>query len=221
MLNKFAFLAITETCISETTKHCFDLIAGRKYSLFHVFRTNSRGGGITLFLKNKFKAKVNNSSFSPHFEFLSLGITFYRKTFLIIVYRPPPGSITSFFEQFSYQVSKYLPQYFNCFILGDFNIPLDKNGSIQLKFNSLLEEFGLFCGPSEATSVNGNILDLVITNREISVDIVLDKSLPSDHFALLFDFEIERPVKETKNRMGYPWKSVNDYEYAEIFNNVS
>ena len=117
MLNNFAFLAITETWISESTKHCIDLIAGCKYSSFHVFRTNSRGGGITLFLKNKFKAKVN-SSVSPHLEFLSLGITFYRKTSLfIIVYRPPPGSITSFFEQFSDQVSNYLPQYFNCFYL--------------------------------------------------------------------------------------------------------
>ena len=101
MLNNFAFLAITETCISESTKHCINLIAGRKYSLFQVFRTNSRGGGITLFLKNEFKAKVINSSVSPHLEFLSLGVTLYRKTFLIIVYRPPPGSITSFFEQFS------------------------------------------------------------------------------------------------------------------------
>ena len=97
---------------------------------------------------------------------------------------------------------------------------MNKNVSIQLKFNSLLEEFGLFCGPSEPTSVNGNILDLVLTNREISVDIVLDKSLPSDHFALLFDFDIERPLKQTKYRMGYHWKSVNDYKYAEIFNDV-
>ena len=133
MLNNFAFLAITETWISESTKHCIDLIAGRKYSSFHVFRTNSRGGGITLFLKIKFKAKIINSSVSPHLEFLSLGIMFYRKKFLfIIVYRPAPGSISSFLEQFSDQISKYLPQYFNCFILGDFNIPLNRNGSIQL-----------------------------------------------------------------------------------------
>ena len=96
--------------------------------------------------------------------------------------------------------------------MGDFNIALNKIGPHQLKLTYLKEEHGLVSVHSEATTSKGNLLDLVLINKDVPVDLNIDKTMPSDHYAITFNMVIEKLPRE-----GYVWKSVNHFEFAESF----
>ena len=101
--------------------------------------------------------------------------------------------------------------------MGDFNIALNKIGPHQLKFTYLMEEHGLVSIHSEATTSKGNLLDLVLMNKDVSFDLNIDKTMPSDHYAITFNMEIEKVTREKIPREGYVWKSVDHSEFAESF----
>ena len=45
---------------------------------------------------------------------------------------------------------------------------------------------------SEATTNNGNLIDLIFMNEDATCDLNIDQTVPSDHYALTFHMEIEK-----------------------------
>ena len=96
-------------------------------------------------------------------------------------------------------------------------IALNKIGPHQLKFTYLLEEHGLVSVHNQATTSKGNLVDLVLMNKDVSFDLNIDKTLPSDHYAITFNMVIEKVTREKIPCEEYEWKSVNHFEFAESF----
>ena len=45
---------------------------------------------------------------------------------------------------------------------------------------------------SEATTNNGNFIDLIFVNEDVTCDLNIDQTVPSDHYAITFHMEIEK-----------------------------
>ena len=45
---------------------------------------------------------------------------------------------------------------------------------------------------SEATTNNGNLIDLIFMNEDATCDLNIDQTVPSDHYALTFHMEDEK-----------------------------
>ena len=186
-------------------------MAGSNYSVFNVNRKSCRGGGVALLFKSKLKEKLLLELVLPCLECLGVEIILYRRKSLVIAgYRPPSGSVNHLLGELSSSLSENTTMYSNVVIMGDFNIALNKNGPHQLKFTYLKEEDGLLSVHSEATTSKGNLLDFVLINKDVSVDLNIDKTRPSDHYAITFNMVFEKLPRER-----YVWKSVNHFEFAE------
>ena len=140
-----------------------------------------------------------------------------KRLSVIVGYRPPSGSANHFLEELSSLLSENTTMYSNVVIMGDFNIALNKIGPHQWKFTYLMEEHGLVSVHSEATTRKGNLLDLVLMNKDVSFELNIDKTMPSDHYAITFNMVIGKVESQTIPREGYVWKSVNHFEFAESF----
>ena len=104
----------------------------------------------------------------PCLECLGVEIILYRqKTLFIVGYRPPSGSFNHLLQELSSLLSDNTTMYSNVVILEDFNIALNKIGPNHLKFTYLMEEHGLVSFHSEATTSKGNLLDLVLMNKDV------------------------------------------------------
>ena len=88
---------------------------------------------------------------------------------LIVVYRPPysvahPISPGRFFDEFSNYLETIVLSPEILFISGDFNFHIDDMANTNtMKFNEMLETFGLKQHVSKPTHSSNHILDLLIT----------------------------------------------------------
>ena len=54
-------------------------------------------------------------------------------------------------------------------------------------------------------------------NKDVSFELNIDKTMPSDHYAITFNMVIGKVESQKIPREGYVWKSVNHFEFAESF----
>ena len=76
--------------------------------------------------------------------------------------------------------------------MGDFNIVVNKSGPHQVKFTFLMEEHCVVSVHSEATTDKGNLLDLYFMKKDVTFGLNIDKTMPSDHYAITFNVVIEK-----------------------------
>lgn len=170
----------------------------------------TRGGGICLVYKDVYTIKTVDSDCTEFLEYMVLHI---RKNtinlIMIILYRVPGTNFQIFLETFTEVLSAHGTNYEQILIMGDFNVPINKNCSSSKKLFSIFDEFGLTNFSNSATQRSGNTLDLVVSNIELSNLNILDISI-SDHYFLDFCLPISLPSpskKVTKNVK--IWKDVN------------
>ena len=167
LAHDISLFAITETWISDFTQHCVDLIAGSNYSVF-LMLTVQVAVEVALLYYLKVNSKKASFYVQPCLECLGVEIILYhQKTLVIVGYRPPSGSVNHLLQELSSLLSHNTTMYSNVVILGDFNIALNKIGPHHLKFTYLMEEHGLVSFHSEATTRKGNLLDLVLMNKDV------------------------------------------------------
>ena len=112
------------------------MIAGKSYRFLHADRTLSHGGGIALFYKTKFKAALLFQQMTVHAELMGVLLKINQTEFFIFIgYRPPSGSFNSFIEDVGDLLAKYCAKYDTFFVLGDFNIPFNKDDWNQCSKN--------------------------------------------------------------------------------------
>ena len=171
------------------------------YTVYRLDRKCSgvgRGGGVLIGISESSNITVNNISSSKTGELLYLNLSVSGFSFMFAVYyrRPSLTSVDDFIEWYHTASSN------NQLIVGDFNLPdiswpeqtLKNRNSVVMcqSFLNLLNSSDLEQKISTPTHNRGNILDLVLTNLDISAPVIEPSC--SDHSIILFDLFSEFPV---------------------------
>ena len=184
------------------------------YTLYRLDRPNSpgRGGGVLIGVLDSCNILVNNISPSSKGELLSVDliVSGFPFTFVVYYHRPCVKNIDDFIYWYHNQSS------FNHLIVGDFNLPdIDwsdrslkkhQNTSMHSAFLNLLESSDLDQLITVPTHLQGNTLDLVLTNLETSIPQIEPSC--SDHHLINFELFLEAPVThaiDNNNTMPF-WK---------------
>jgi hypothetical protein len=144
------------------------------------------------------------------FECLSVLIKLESETCVISsIYRPPQRSIAEFESDFSSLCENVL-LHEKFIILGDFNMPSKPQSPLPLHLRHSLETFDLIDYITESTHKNGNILDRIISRRDLNIveDIHYLDGV-SDHMAINFNlvFPSKRSLFETWS--GRLWRRID------------
>ena len=185
----------------------------------HVYRTRctSRGGGISLFVSEKFvySEMTDYCMVNDYIESLFVKISNNGMVFVIgLVYRPPNSNVVQFTETLNdilTQVS-HMP----CYIMGDYNIDLLKHELHQptekvleaMYSNSLLP---MILKPTRETVTTATIIDNIFTNKYNINDNILQGIFAtdiSDHYMIFHisekcspgieEYQLIRLVNETR-----------------------
>ena len=123
-VNLFSFIVFTETWLTLDRDISFNIPGFYSLDLY----CNQYGGGLKLYIKNRFKAKVLNdfTVLNDLFEILTVDLCLGNcKYFLMLVYHPPSSSPTRNLECVS-----LLTSYLKCVL--DFNSPVIVAGDMNL-----------------------------------------------------------------------------------------
>lgn len=138
--NVFDAYVLTEINISAEVTQQFSMPG---YKSYFFTRSTGRGGGIALFVKDKWVVAPLEFSF-VHAESLALNIS--SQSFSVILwafYRPPSGSVSSFLDELSAALSKISSTEQLC-LVGDFNIDTSSpSRSTVCEYLTLLARFGI------------------------------------------------------------------------------
>lgn len=198
-------LAVTETWLTPHDDHCIaDLLNTlRDYTLFHVPRISSKGGGVAIIVRKGFAVKQNNDD--KHFrafEHIDLTISLGSNSFrLLTIYRPPPSAknkltTAMFLREFSSLTEELIIVPNKLILIGDFNLHIDDvtNRDASL-FLDLLESSRLKQHINGPTHIHGHTLDLVITHSDDNL-LTSTKTLTellSDHSVISCTIDFPRP----------------------------
>ena len=198
------------TCITETwlrtgakDKAAIGALTPPGYTLFHEPRQRGRGGGVGIVVRDTLKTTVESiSTDHPTFECIRTKIVASSFTFCILtVYRLPPSKknklkTSEFFEEFNTFLADQILVKGKLIILGDFNFHLDhKNNADTIRFNNLLNTYGLTQLVKEPTHKSNHILDVVITRIDENPisSVSVSDPIQSDHKAVTFYLDTQRP----------------------------
>ena len=166
-------------CLTETwlTESIFDQeILPTNYNIYRKDRP-TLGGGVLIAVKDSIPASVVSSNLSNHApEIISVRLSLRKTTIVSCVYLPPSPSDSNMNDVISNltQIIDANPLADTIFV-GDFNMPdvqwdtLSSTSSISRAFCDFVFDNSLAQLVSHPTHVQGNILDLVLSN---SVDCV-------------------------------------------------
>ena len=202
------FLVVTESWLHESGDDAVirDMTpAGYKFC--HCPRaTGQRGGGIALIYRSGIIVRLCDSSSFQSFESMNFVISCGKHSVrTVALYRPPPSPANKlteamFFEDFGRLLSS-LPNK-NLLILGDFNFHCDDPGNRGTRLlMQILDSADLSQHVSEPTHRDGHTLDLVVSRSDKAVfvqSVTVENLLMSDHFLVMFETDMERPVAPKK-----------------------
>ena len=128
--NEFDFQILTETWNSEDS---LSLCLMDGYSGHHTFRAGSRGGGVSVFCRNKFSIDklISLSVCTPVVETCVVQVKLGTNNLVILgVYRPPSGNVLDFLSDLNDILLSPLLKNKSIIVAGDCNIDLlDINSS--------------------------------------------------------------------------------------------
>ena len=171
---EFDVIAISETWQNDSSVNSVKLNNFLSdYLSFSVSRTNQRGGGVSIYVKNNHVCNLNpNLSFCYEnlLECVTVELTNNKneKNLISCVYRKPGTDISEFNtcieNKFSSVVNKKM------YLCGDFNIDLLKYEDHELTrtFVDTLFSLGLFpliTKPTRITDISETLIDNIFTNQ--------------------------------------------------------
>lgn len=153
-------LCLVETWLQDGDN---DFFAITGYKAIHHIRKTSRGGGISIYIKNS----VNYLScdlIGESVQMVTMKFQFANKYInLVTVYNPSALSIDECKDMIEPKLEKIGNE--NCLILGDFNIDVSKNSYQSDQYVNFLSSKGYLIVNNKITRPDsGTIIDHVITN---------------------------------------------------------
>ena len=218
---KIDILAITETWLKPSdTLSCLSDLTPLGFSLLHKPRTHGRGDGVGFLISNEFKVTDYTIPSFSTFECICLKVSGSSFEGLVLcMYHPEPSHSDTFYQEFQELLELLIPLATEFYILGDFNLHLDKKQSLTTtKFCGILESFDLEQHENFPTHIHGHWLDLLITRTSCpAVRSVLACDGLSDHFLVLLELEFPRP-KCVKKKI--PFRRINEIDLDNLKNDI-
>lgn len=187
--NFFKIVVISETWLTNETAN---LIKLNNYNFVYKNRTNKRGGGVGMFIKQDVKYIENDDSIfdDDDIDMLCVDIeeqsTSPGKTLKVIaIYRPPNYKFEFFINKIELILNHLKPSD-NTLIIGDLNVNLlDNNSNNSKDFQNLLFSHcysPLINLPTRITSNTSSLIDNIFTNLHQYCESGIIVSDFSDHF---------------------------------------
>jgi exonuclease III len=173
--HQFTVVAVTETWGTESNS---DFLHLDGYTRFLKNRSNNRGGGVALFVKNSVPVKPRydlDELKNESFEHIFVEASDCNGGCMLIgsIYRPPAGDLEFFNNEFENFLHRITTKRVNCFLAGDFNINLlnrETNIATDHFINNLfsMSYLPLITKPTHFTSTTSTLIDNIFTNVPVN-----------------------------------------------------
>ena len=196
--NNLDILCITETWLQPFESAAISSLLPDTHNFFSNPRETGRGGGVAVIAIRSLLEPTQKNGRYLTFESMEFCFTRNNSKYTIFnVYRPPNSSYGHFFGEFTSFLVDSQSRSGKIIYAGDFNFPVNKVEDTKAReFLEILDTFHLKNHVTMATHQSGNILDLIITNKDfeemknIAVESV---NSISDHHVIYFNIESEKP----------------------------
>ena len=153
----FDVICFTESWLNRDTV-CLAKINVNEYNDFHSCRADRRGGGVSVYIRKKYKCKnlTKISLNCDYIESVFLELS-YGNTYILVgtVYRPPNTSYPSFEDRICEALSV-------SFICGDFNIDvMNSNCHLVDDFMNMMQSHALLPSINKPTRISENSATLI------------------------------------------------------------
>ena len=216
------FVLLCETFLKNDNCMMFNLSG---YSKIERHRTNSRGGGVAIYVKDlyDFKIREDLSIFEEGtFESLFIEVTLNKKQVLIgEIYRPPNTDITEFINKYNWIIEKIKSEKKQLIIGSDQNINLI-NASTQalthefLDINYINGILPVIDKPTRVTHSSATLIDNFYTNYEGMYQSGILYSYISDHFPILLLFGKKHFQNNKKEKISFTYRKVTEPSLQSI-----
>lgn len=219
LLSDFSF-DFNVIMLTETWYTCdSDVLVLPGYKSFFLNRQGRRGGGVLQLVKNNLSANLlpDFTVSSENYEVLSIACA---DNMFIVIYRPPTGSLASFFSFFETILCFASDNKLRPIIGGDLNINMLQQNPMAHELSLLLESNNLknvIIEPTRITLEAETLLDLFITQADAH-DIkagVLENTV-SDHLPIYMILKANPQYEKTPPSSTFMVEDVTDIT-LEIF----
>ena len=197
-------LFLNETWLTQDSRTEIGQLKPTGFNFAQNPRSYARGGGVAVLFKKKLNFIQSQFGEFKTFEVISGKFKLQNHALNVYtIYRPPPNqkngfTTAQFFDEFADFLTLVSAQN-NIIIVGDFNIHIDDAANaITTQFLSILDSFGLKQHVNQKTHNKGHCLDLIITEKNglLPLDIYTTDLCISDHFAVSFSLNLDKPTPE-------------------------
>ena len=187
--HSFSIIGISETWLDDTSG---PIISIPDYTFIYNNRKNKTGGGVGLFVSNKYDFIVRHDlcPYEDCIEWLAIEVIASSTNILIfIIYRPPNTDPLLFSNHLSSSLNQKSIRNKQIYIMGDFNINLLNNdvNNISANFSNLMSSMNLIPlinSPTRITDHSSTLIDNIFTNNiQKHTSVVLCNDI-SDHFPI-------------------------------------
>ena len=167
LIVNFDVICFTESWLNDSNKNLVNMSG---YLGFHSLRINRMGGGISMYVRDKFKIKIIHnctvSNFNLETLFLSLIIDSQHFT-IATVYKPPQVDFPIFIEAWNFLINTLTSnQSRDLIICGDFNIDLFSNLSEPFQDAIFSQSFiPIINKPTRITDTSATLIDNILINN--------------------------------------------------------
>ena len=184
---KFKVIGITETWLNDDNANNFGL-EGYKY--IGVNRSNKKGGGVGIYMTEKFNYKLRND-LSTNVDdviestFIEIIASTGKNIIVGVIYRPPNNKFDTFEIAMNGILNTIDKENKICYLIGDFNIDLLKSESCDYS-NRFIEQlftssfYPLITKPTRVTAHTSTLIDNIFTNNIQQVDKSINGIIFSD-----------------------------------------
>ena len=189
---------------------------------------NRHGGGIAVYVSNKFDYKMRDDLNIPDLECLWFELHYPNKSPVLVgeFYRPP-NSKTDFFETFDKNLDSAVSQNLSCIILGDFNCNFmpDRDNCNAQKIAFYTNMYGLHQLIDEATRVTDTTcttIDLIfVSDKELYKETGIFRTSISDHYLIYTIRDFKANVTKTTSCAEYrSFKHFNEDKFLDELRKV-
>ena len=163
----FDIICFTESWLSDNNK---DLVNMSGYLAFHSLRINRIGGGISMYVRDRFITNIihNCTISNANLETLFLSLSIDSQNFTIAtVYKPPQVEFPIFIEAWNFLLNTLtINQSRDITICGDFNIDLFSNLSEPFQDAIFSQSFvPIINKPTRITDTSATLIDNILINN--------------------------------------------------------
>ena len=216
------FIMLCETFLNNNNFAMFNLSG---YSKIERHRTNSRGGGVAIYMKNSYDFKIREdlSIYEEGiFESLFVETTLDKKQVLIgEIYRPPNTDINYFNDRYNCIIEKIRSEKKKLIIGSDQNINLI-NACSQTSTQEFLDinytngVLPVIDKPTRVTHSTATLIDNIYTNYDGIYQSSILYSYISDHFPIFLFFGKNQSQNNKKERISFTYRKVTDATLVKI-----